>query len=162
MDWAVFPPCLLFGLRYSSTGAYKLLGGLKSQCQSGDLQESPHQWVFTGASASSVLAPTVSHSQPVYPGNPLGPTDRSDALGPSAHETLCAPSNSGVSVFPWGVLWNSCTQALLGLKATCSRGSSSQSQNPYAGEPDLSFKTPTPVRELPWYNYFPVCGWLTW
>ena len=38
MDWAVFPPCLLFDLRYSSTGAYKLLGGLKSQCQNGEFR----------------------------------------------------------------------------------------------------------------------------
>lgn len=159
MGWAVFSPCLLFGLRYSSTGAYKLLGGLKSQCQNGDLQESSHQWVFTDASIVSLPPPWI-HRQPLFTQKPLRPTDRSDALDPSAHETLCAPSNNGVS-FPWGVCGipalKPCTQALLVLKATCSRASFSQCQNPYAGEPDLSFRTPTPVRELLWYNYFPVC-----
>ena len=50
------------------------------------------------------------------------------ALGPSAHETLCGPFKSGVSISL--VLGSSCTQALLALKARCSGGSSSQCQIP--------------------------------
>ena len=32
---------------------------------------------------------------------------------------------------------------------------------PQAGEPDVELRTLTPVGELLWYNYFPVCGWST-
>ena len=33
---------------------------------------------------------------------------------------------------------------------------------PQAGEPDVGLRTFTPVGELLWYNYFPVCGLPTW
>ena len=39
-------------------------------------------------------------------------------LGPSARETLCAPSKSA-SLFP-SALWSSCTHTLLAFKAKCS------------------------------------------
>ena len=31
-EWDCVPPCLLFGLRDPSTGAYRLLGGARSWC----------------------------------------------------------------------------------------------------------------------------------
>ena len=33
---------------------------------------------------------------------------------------------------------------------------------PQAGEPNVELRTLTPVGEPLWYNYFPVCGSLTW
>ena len=41
--WAMFPPCWLFGLRCSSTGAYRRLGGARPWWENGGLQESSCQ-----------------------------------------------------------------------------------------------------------------------
>ena len=80
--------------------------------------------------------------------------------GPSAHEISCAPSKSGVSVSPNPVeLLHSNPAALQshmfwGLLLTM--------PDPQAGEPDLGLRTPTPMREPLWYNYFPACGSPSW
>lgn len=34
--------------------------------------------------------------------------------------------------------------------------------DPQAGEPDMGLRTFTPVGEVLWYNYLPVCGLPTW
>ena len=59
MDGAEFPPCWLFGLRWPSTGAYRLFGGAN-----GGLRAGLCQGVLPRTSAASVLVPTVSHSHP--------------------------------------------------------------------------------------------------
>ena len=78
-------------------------------------------------------APRVSHSQPLPPqGTFQDPQvglsrflrSHCSALGPSTGETLCAPSKSGVSVFP---------SPVVPFKAKCSRGSSSLYQTPRLG-----------------------------
>ena len=77
-------------------------------------------------------------------------------MGPSAHETLCAPSKCRVPVSPSPVgLLHSNLTAL-------------QSQMPWglllpvpdlqAGEPNMELRTLTPVGETLQYNYFPICG----
>ena len=43
MGEAVFPPCLLFSLRYPSTGACKLSGRARYQGPNGDILESLHR-----------------------------------------------------------------------------------------------------------------------
>ena len=68
------------------------------------------------------------------------------SLGPGAHETLCTPSKSGVSVSPSPV------------KFLCSHPTGLQSQillgfllllpDPQVGEPDVSLRTFNPVGEL--------------
>ena len=83
-----------------------------------------------------------SESQPLpaSPGDPPRPAGRSGpglygvtafSLGLGAHESLCVPSKSGVSVSPSPVkfLWSSPT----GFKAKCSGGSPSQCQTPRLG-----------------------------
>ena len=45
----------------------RFLGGDGSCCQNGDIQESSHQLIFPGVSATCVLAPTFSYSQPLPP-----------------------------------------------------------------------------------------------
>ena len=91
MGGAGFPPCWLFGLRCPSTGACRLLGGARSQCQNGDLQDSSRQWIFTGASATSVLAPTVSHSWPLPPQEIL--QDLPVGLAQAPMESLLCPGS---------------------------------------------------------------------
>ena len=70
------------------------------------------------------------------------------ALVPSAHETLCAPSKSGVSV-PL-VLWNSCSQAPLAFKSQMLLFPMS---DPQAGEPDMGLRTLNRVGESPWQEW---------
>ena len=68
----------------------------------------PHYiWTFPGASATSILDPSLHEPQPI-------PTSREThrsvwprllqnhcfTLGPSAHKTLCMPSKNGVFLFP--------------------------------------------------------------
>ena len=81
------------------------------------------------------------------------------ALGPSAHENLCALSKSGVSVFPSLVELQHSSPT--GLQNQCS-GGSSQCQTPQAGEPDMGLRTLIPVGDPLQYDYFPVCGLPTW
>ena len=67
MGGAVFPPFWLFGLRWPSTGAYRLFGGPNV-----GLCEGSSQGVFPRMSAASFLVPVVSHS--------LFPTSAGDLL----------------------------------------------------------------------------------
>ena len=86
--------------------------------------------------ASNALPPQQATFTPVFPGCPPRTAVRFDpdsygdcfALGPSACESLCAPSKNGVSASP--VLWSSCAQAPLAFNARCSVGSFSQCQIP--------------------------------
>ena len=68
---------------------------------------------------------------------------------------VCLPNVE--SLFP-PVLWSSCSQTSLAFNAKCSRGSSSQCQTSKAGKPNMGLRTLTPVGELLWYSYFPVCA----
>ena len=46
MGSAVFPSCWLVGLRHPSTGAYRLLDGVRSWCQNGGFWESSCRWIL--------------------------------------------------------------------------------------------------------------------
>ena len=79
--------------------------------------------------------------------------------GLSTHETLCAPFNSGVSVFPSP------------MKFLISSPTGFQSQMIWGlpilmpdrhQEPDVGLRNFTPVRKFLHYNYFPVCVLPTW
>ena len=79
MDWAVVPPSWSFDLKRPSTGLYRLWGGARSWHQHGD--SSPQ--IFSGASATNVLIPRVSHGNlHPHPRDLLGTTGCSDP-GPS-------------------------------------------------------------------------------
>ena len=55
------------------------------------------------------------------------------------------------------VLWNSCYQTPLALKAIFSKDDSSPLPNSQAGKPDTELRTFNPI-ELLWYNYFSAYG----
>ena len=84
------------------------------------------------------LSPQWATTAPTSPGDPpdqqagltQAPVESLLLLGPSVHVTLWAYQEQ--SLFP-PVLWSSCTQALLALKARCSSGSFSQCQSPRLG-----------------------------
>ena len=84
------------------------------------------------------LPPQWATAAPTSPGDPpdqqagltQAPVESLLLLGPSVHVTLWAYQEQ--SLFP-PVLWSSCTQALLALKARCSVGSFSQCQSPRLG-----------------------------
>ena len=56
------------------------------------------------------------------------------------------------------VLWNSCRQTPLTLKARFSVGLLFPLPDPQGEESNLGLRTFTPVGALLWYNYFLVCG----
>ena len=166
MGGAVSSPCCLFGLRRPITGAYRLLGRARPWSENGSLQEGSRQWVLPRTITTSVLVPPVSHS--VSP--PLQETLQYQqvglaqalmrsllfSLGPGAHETLCEPSKSGISVSPNPV--ESLLSNPAGLQSWFLWGLLLLLRDPQAGKPDVGLRIFTPVRELLWYNYFPVCG----
>ena len=78
--------------------------------------------------------------------------------GTHSHETLCAPSKSGVSVYPIPVEPSSST----GLQCQILWGSSSQCQTISLGQLDVGFITLTPMEEPLQFSNFPVCGSLAW
>ena len=77
-----------------------------------------------------------------------------------SHMRLCAPSESGASTSPSPVevlLSNpTCpqSQTLWGLRLPL--------PDTLAVKPDMGLRILTPVGELLWYDYFPVCGLPTW
>ena len=112
---------------------------------------------------TNFYVPRESQSQPPFnPGDHPRPAGRSGpgsyevtvfALGPVVHKTLCVSSKSGVSVSPIPVelLWSRPTglqrQMPLGLFI----------QTPQTWEPGVGLRTLSPMGELLWYNYSPVC-----
>ena len=89
MDGAVVPPSWSFDPKRPSTGLCRLLGGARPWHQHGD--SSPQ--TFSGASATNVLIPRVSHGQPPRPAQETCRTHRllrPGRRGPSTRETLCA------------------------------------------------------------------------
>ena len=97
--WGCVPTCLLFGLGLLSPDGW---GQIFTNSRG------VHTDVYSRDFASSVLPPQRNTVTPVFPGDPSRTTGRSDpdscslcfALGPSAHESLCAPFKSGISEFP--------------------------------------------------------------
>ena len=154
--WRCAPPCWLFGLRHPSTGDCRLLGGARPQCQYCTLQESSCQSIFPGASATSVLDTTVSHSHPHLPRRPSKSTGRS--LFPRllwSHCFVLVAVHVKSCVSP--PRRNSCNPALMAFKARCSGDSSSQYQTLRLGNLMWGSElTLTPVGEPLRYNYFPV------
>ena len=101
---AVFLLCWLFGLRWSSTGAYRLFGGTN-----GSLWEHANQWLLPRTAVASVSAPAVSDNQP-HPTSIRVPLVLAGKSGPvssgvtaffllssGVRETLCVPCKNGVS-----------------------------------------------------------------
>lgn len=169
MSGAVFPFCRLFGLRYPSTEACRLLDRANSQCQNGDLLESSH-WIFTGSPATCPCPHCEPQPTSVSPGEPSRPPSRSGsgfygvtALGPNTCKTLNVLSKSRVC-FP-----QSC-----GAPALKPHWPQSQMlwellllmPDPQVEEPDLGLRTLTPVGELLRYYSpfcgFPACGYGIW
>ena len=160
MGGAEFPPCWLFGLRWPSTGGYRLFGGAN-----GRLREGSCQGVLPRTSAASVLVPMVSTATLYLCRRPCNTRQQvwfsllwghcSFSLGPGVQTTLCVPSKSGVSVYPSPVevlqsnptrlqgliLW----EFLLSLP------------DPQVGKPEVGLRTFTPVGGLLWHKCSPVC-----
>ena len=97
-------------------------------------------------------------SQPVFPGDPSRTAVRfhPDSYGVSAlpwdpvHTKACVCLSRVVSLFP-PVLWSSCAQAPLALKAKCSRGSSSQCHILSHGNPTWCLELP-----FPWVSLYDI------
>ena len=98
--------------------------------------------IIPKTSTSNVLplSPTVSHNHPLLSQEkPPRPKGRSNpcsyeyllSLAPTAHETLCAPSKSGVSVSPSPM--EPLGTSPFCLNADCARGSGAQCQTPSLG-----------------------------
>ena len=169
MGGALFLPHCLFDLRHPSTGAYRLLGGTRTWCQNGSLQESSCPWVFPSTSAPVSLSPQWATASLTSPGDPPRPASRSGPgsyevtaffpWGPCVHKTLCVPSKSWVSVSPSPV-------ELLRSNPICIQsqmlwGILLLMPDPQAGVPDVGLRTLAPMEKPLWFNYFPVCGLLT-
>ena len=110
-------------------------------------------------STTSVLVNKWVIAIPCLPRRLLRPVGRFglglyEILGPGAHETLCAPSKSTVSVSPSPVdLLHSCPA---GLQRQMLWGLLLLMTDPLTGEPVMGLRALTPMGELLWYNYSPV------
>ena len=146
MGGALFPPCWLFSLRCSSTGAYRLLGGTRSHLQNDSLLGSSCLWLFPGP----LLPVSCPRSEPQ-------PTPKSSWDYPQHTPHRDPQIDSGwdsyrVTALPWDlvymkycvcsprveslftpVLWSSFSQAPLAFKAKCHGGSCSWCQTPRLG-----------------------------
>ena len=129
------------------TPVLRMLFVAKFCCQNGSQQEGSHLWIFPSTLSTCVLVPTVSHSCSCTPWDPPRPADRSGPgvyevnaflPVPSVHETLYAPSKTGVPFPP--DLCNSCDQP------HWPGGSSSQCQTPRLEEPDVGHRILIPLR----------------
>ena len=105
---------------------------------------------------------------PASPGGPPRPAGRSCpgsyevttfALGPGAHETLCVPSKSGVSLSPCPVELLQSSPA--GLQSQMLWGLLCPLAEPPAEEPVAGLRTLTPVGETS-VIYSLICGSPTW
>lgn len=74
----LLPPCWLFGLRYPSTGAFRLLGGAKSHCQEPKMSTSS-QSLCPCCVRHQLIDPRESHSRHRRPPRLVGRS------GPSSH-----------------------------------------------------------------------------
>lgn len=156
----MFPTSLLFGLRWPSTGAYKLmvLVAISGRADSNEYfpelilpVSSSLDWATATPNSAEDLSILPSRSCLVSYGFTIFLS-----LGPSVHKTLCVPSKTGVC-FP-----QSCNQALLAFKAILWRLLLLISE-PQTGQPDVGFRPLIPIGK-PWQNNdFPVCalptGW---
>ena len=64
MGGAVFPSCWLVGLGHPSTGAYRLLDGVRSWCQNGGFSESLCRSILPNTSATVSFSPQWSTATP--------------------------------------------------------------------------------------------------
>ena len=99
----MFPTSLLFGLRWPSTGAYKLmvLVAISGRADSNEYfpelilpVSSSLDWATATPNSAEDLSILPSRSCLVSYGFTIFPS-----LGPSVHKTLCVPSKNGASVF---------------------------------------------------------------
>ena len=91
MGGTVFPSGWLVGLRHPSTGAYRLLDGVRSWGQNGGFWESSCWWILSSTSATSVLFPTVIHSHPPPPQETCLKTNHQVGLAQAPRKLLLLP-----------------------------------------------------------------------
>ena len=136
MSGAVFPPCLLFGMRQASTGAYRLMVWLMAASGRAQANEYFPEFLLPVTSSTQWSTATChlcrrpsNASRQVWPillwGHCFFP------MHPGAHKTLCVPS--GVKFLFPPVLWKSCNQIPLAFKARLSGDSSSHFWTPSLG-----------------------------
>ena len=117
---------------------------------------------------SPELLPPVSLSPQWAPASAGDPPILAGKSGPVSYEVtafspgswctwdpVCAPK-SGVSVSPSPMEFLQSNPA--GLQSQILWGLLLPLPDPQAGEPDMGLRAFTPVGELLWYNYLPVCG----
>ena len=131
--------CFVVWPRGPSTGAYGLLGGIRSWCQMAASRRAH-------ASERSLMSPLPGSLSSQWASHPTPPQQtllrpagmthgpmKSVHFCPGSqctHTRVCPP---GVELLFPPVLWHSCTQAPLDYKAKCSGGSSSWCQTPRLG-----------------------------
>ena len=164
MGGAVFLPCWLSDMRNPSTRAYWLLGGARSWGENGSLLEGSHQWILARTDTACVFvpqwatAPSTTGGPPILTGwsGPVSYEVTAFFSGSWCTQDLVCASRSGVSLSPSPVEFLQSNPT--GLQSQILWVLLLPLPDPQAGEPDMGLRTFTPVRELLWYNYFPVCG----
>ena len=144
MGGAVFPPCWLFGLRLSSTGASRLLNGASSWSWNCHLWKSScwSLWPLPAVSLTATVDACLQGLQIVLA---QAPRTLLICACPREHETFYVPSKSIFSVSPSPVELNVLGETL-------------PSVSPSAGEPDVRLRTLTPVGETLQRINFLACG----
>ena len=151
---------LLSGLRCPNIGAIRQLGGARSRCQNGDLQELMQTNIPWGlhyqcpcptVSYSWCLPPRETHKDPQV-GLAQIPMESLFWSGSNVHEPS---SKSGVFVSssPMELLYPSPA----GLQSQMLWGFLLPVPDPQTGKPDMRLRTLIPVGEPLWYNSFVGC-----
>ena len=156
---------LLFDLKHSSTGLYRLLGRDKSWGENGSHQKGSCHRVLPRTTATTIFVTAVSHScspplQETLQYKQVGLVQSLMvslyfSLGPVVHATLCAASKSVVSVYPSAVEFLQTKPH--GLQSQILWGFLLLFSDTQAGKPNMGLRTFIPVGKLLWYSYFPVC-----
>ena len=139
MGGVMSPLCWFFSLRHLRSGAFRLLGGARSQGKSGSLLEGPCQLTLDRVTFTSLPFPTVHHRGPL----PLqGTPSLAAKSGPVCYQVTAVFPRSWCTqhllrvefLFPQ-VLWKSYGQIQMVFKAKLSEGYSSHSQTPRLRSP---------------------------
>ena len=162
MGRAVIPPGLLFGLGLLSTDGWGHIFPKWPPPEKGTLRNIPKSFAY------NVLPPQQATFSPCFPRRSSKNCSQvwprflwrlCFALGPSAHESLCALFKNEISVSPspMELLHTSPT----GLQCQMFCVLFLPVPDPQAWGPDVGLRTLTPIGESLWYSYFPVCGFPT-
>ena len=162
---AMSPPSLLFFLRYSNTGTYKLWDCVKEMVACRRAHANEYLSILMLLVSLSLEWPRATPYLHMWPSN----TRR--WFWPSCLCSHCLFPASWCTLYPYVSFKSGGPLSPSPLEFLQSNPTDLQNQiqglflplpDPQTGKPDMGLNTFTPMEEFLWYNYFSVCGLLIW